>query len=1267
MGRKYSLKLIKQHLSKGDVSSAKNLLRDALHDHPDFFLYHEYLGDILRQEGNEKDAQPHYSRALELKPDARWITHKIKRDSSCPKLPSNQMKFCGIYDFYPDDTGKRKAEGGLRIQNRFKSSRPGEPLVTIVTAVYDNASTFQRCIDSVKAQTYSNVEYIVIDGGSPQSTLDILKKNEEMIDYYISEPDSGIYSAMNKGIRLARGDYICLLNSDDFYDPDFVSETVKAAAKTNADIIYTDFHLSNKALIAQKMGPGVLFGHLNICHNTFLTNYTCYNRIGPYREDLRIVSDAVWIREAFQKGVHFHRIRRSLFTLSEGGLSSGSSEDRRKLFIREVIESYRTNFPELTESETEEIYLLRFNKNRSAAVAAIAQRHLESNHMMKSALKEYVEYCFGARDNFRLDHSEANSIFPAMIDLANIVGADPKTIRIDTKHGHFPDILEKIDHLIALRKVNPRKTILHFVTVFSAPSETFIYDLVKRLDTKTGYDNFVLFEYAKLREERPFKKALQVPWHDLQPEVAKQIYHYFLTKLKPDVIVAHFAINEHRLQQRIRPLGIRIPTVVMTHGIDVFNLKQPSEYTDYVLGDLAKRNDVAFTAVSDYLRSALVNAGMAENKITVIPNTVNERFYRHRKTKDFYDGSRPLRLLCIGRMIALKGHRYLIEALAQFKARCTDQFELTLVYGNGSDELESLHQQIKELDLESHVKFEPFVNFEEHPGFHSKFDCYIHPSVYSDDALQRSESFGVAPLEAIAAGLPVITTDAGGLPEVLDRNTPHSRIVPHGDSKAICTALTEFCKGRDAFTDNLAYAKERLAIFSEQRQITSLSQVIERVCGTKIKAALFSTMTHSGAGYAAMRLHRGLVNTSISSTLYTTTCNHANETGVNIIKHPSGDNRNWYAPNRKPKPGYTIFTFNKTSIPSEELIQMVEDYDVINLHWYARFLSVENIATLTRLGKPVVITIRDMYPLTGGCHVFHGCDRWLDTCANCPQIPSSHTEYPSKILRAKRENYNFSNLTIVTLSKHTRSIVEKTPYFKDCRIETIPNSIETNIFRPYNKIKVRKEFGLPQDRKIIGYFPSYSSEVKGYREATEAFRILQSNNGGEPPFVMLVGNETPATKAISLDKKVMGYIADNNKLAQIYSAADVVVVPSLEETFSNTTAEAISCGVPVVGFRTGAIPDLAIDGKTGYTYEIGDVVGLADGLRRVLTGPDMRAICRAHAESTLSFMIQAHRYEVLFHELVANNIAIERTKGQPHIINFLSNPTHDLLNIAGEI
>ncbi len=1144
--------------------------------------------------------------------------------------------FCGIYFKYPDRTKKRKIEGGRRLTKDVKRIHSDIPLITIITVVYNNSTTFKRCIDSVFNQTYKNIEYIVIDGGSNHNTLDIIQLYRSEIDYYISEPDDGIYHAMNKGIQVAQGDYICLLNSDDVYDKDFIKISVEAACKNNSDITYCNYEASNNILIAEKINDGVLLGHLNICHNTFLVSKQTYNQVGPYNQYFKIISDAVWIRKAYKIGVNFHCINANLFTLSDGGLSSGANEEHRRLFIREVVESYTIQFPFLSKEEAEEIYLFRFNNKRLNNILLIHNKYPTAIEF-KNSLCLYVEYCFRSRANFKLSHTESNKLFTSYIKAVDELGVSIKSVKISTKHGCLSDYLSKLNNILKSRKESPNKTILHFVSVFSAPSETFIYDLLNRLQSQTSHDNFILFEHQKLPLERPFDNNIYVPWGDFKPEVRDQIYKFIFQVLSPDLIIAHFALNEWKLNKRIAPLGINVPTLSMTHGIDVFSLKSEDEYNNYIINDFSTRNDAHFTAVSNYLYDELNSQGVPKNKITKIYNTANPKFFKFRKTTGFYDYKRELKILSIGRCIDWKGHTDLLFGFSFFLKNICPNASLTIVYGNGVDNLTEVKSTIEKLSLEKSVSLEGFIDFSKDEGYISNFDIYIQASKYTNDNLRKSETFGVAALEAILSGLPVIVTDAGGLPEVVGKSGQYTKIVSHQNGMAIGQALEEFYKAPSTFSDNLEYAKQRMAYFSEEKQTRALNKQINALTEKRFKVAMFSNSTIQGAGYAAFRLFRGLrEHSKVDPILFTTVRNHEDENGVHVIKHPAGDGGGWQRRQdpTNSKSGLTIFTVNDNALSNEQLWEWVKNSDVINIHWTARFLSVENIAYLSNLGKPLIMTIRDMQPITGGCHFFHGCDKWKDDCFDCEQLINNHDDFPSKILKIKRETYNFKNITLVALSNHTKLILEKAPLFKDCRIEVIPNSIETDIFKPHDKLGARKILGLPLRRKIIGYVPSFSSEVKGYREVTQAFKQLNKGTDNKKPMVMLVGNKTPADDAICLDKVSLGYISNNEKLALAYSAADVVVVPSLEETFSNTTAEAISCGTPVVGFKTGAIPDLARSGITGYSYDVGDIDGLTSGIKKILSSSDKVDECRLFAESYLEFSKQAENYKNLINDLI---------------------------------
>ena len=130
--------------------------------------------------------------------------------------------------------GNAKIDGGLRKRGIFKKNKKDQPLLTIITAVLNNEKYLEESITSLQNQKYKNYEHIIIDGGSTDRTIDIIKKYEDRIDYWCSEKDKGIYDAFNKGMKLASGQYIGFLNSDDSYS-DNAFEILNKYIKKNSD------------------------------------------------------------------------------------------------------------------------------------------------------------------------------------------------------------------------------------------------------------------------------------------------------------------------------------------------------------------------------------------------------------------------------------------------------------------------------------------------------------------------------------------------------------------------------------------------------------------------------------------------------------------------------------------------------------------------------------------------------------------------------------------------------------------------------------------------------------------------------------------------------------------------------------------------------------------------------------------------------------------------------------------------------------------------
>lgn len=158
------------------------------------------------------------------------------------------------------------------IPQKKKNSRIDAPLITVITVVYNGAKTIEQTIKSVVNQTYQNVEYIIVDGESKDGTLDIVHKYEKYISYCISEPDKGIYDAMNKGIKLAQGDYISLLNSDDWLDPDAIEIVAKEIIKKRYDV----YHGISRMLTVDDKPLDVYGATINALFKTSLSHQTCF-------------------------------------------------------------------------------------------------------------------------------------------------------------------------------------------------------------------------------------------------------------------------------------------------------------------------------------------------------------------------------------------------------------------------------------------------------------------------------------------------------------------------------------------------------------------------------------------------------------------------------------------------------------------------------------------------------------------------------------------------------------------------------------------------------------------------------------------------------------------------------------------------------------------------------------------------------------------------------------------------------------------------------
>lgn len=207
-----------------------------------------------------------------------------------------------------------------------------DPLVSIITVSFNSEKTIEATIRSVASQEYGNIEYIIIDGGSTDGTLEIIKNNIEYISYWISEEDRGIYDAMNKGISVARGDYIGILNSDDIFSaPGVVSRIVDTFQENDADAIHgnidivdrNDIHRVRRRYRSHFFSNKLLRFGILPAHPTFYCKRSMYELAGNYKTDYRVSADAeMMIRILARYKAKIVYINETLVKMREGGISN---------------------------------------------------------------------------------------------------------------------------------------------------------------------------------------------------------------------------------------------------------------------------------------------------------------------------------------------------------------------------------------------------------------------------------------------------------------------------------------------------------------------------------------------------------------------------------------------------------------------------------------------------------------------------------------------------------------------------------------------------------------------------------------------------------------------------------------------------------------------------------------------------------------------------------------------------------------------------------
>ena len=314
--------------------------------------------------------------------------------------------------------------------------------------------------------------------------------------------------------------------------------------------------------------------------------------------------------------------------------------------------------------------------------------------------------------------------------------------------------------------------------------------------------------------------------------------------------------------------------------------------------------------------------------------------------------------------------------------------------------------------------------------------------------------------------------------------------------------------------------------------------------------------------------------------------------------------------------------------------------DIINLHWVGNLIDWELFFTPGRVKVPVVWTMHDMRPFTGGCHYSGDCVGYRSGCGNCKFFGGDRLEDLSRIAAA-REKAALAGwqgrLHVVTPSHWLAREALTSTVMEGVSISVIPNSIDLELFQRRDKVDVRTRAGLPVTARILLFVAHVLADPrKGSEYLIAALPAIQDI---PDLLVLTIGSHPPAFPE-TIRHINAGNITDQTVLNCLYAAADLVVLPTLQDNLPNIILEAFASGTPVAGFAVGGVPDHVIEGETGFLAPPRDSVALASALRAGLTNMPrlarMGQTCRAHAEREFAQSVQAGRYRELFERLTAD-------------------------------
>jgi len=293
--------------------------------------------------------------------------------------------------------------------------------------------------------------------------------------------------------------------------------------------------------------------------------------------------------------------------------------------------------------------------------------------------------------------------------------------------------------------------------------------------------------------------------------------------------------------------------------------------------------------------------------------------------------------------------------------------------------------------------------------------------------------------------------------------------------------------------------------------------------------------------------------------------------------------------------------------------------DIVHLHnLHGNYFGLSSLPIMTKY-KKFVWTLHDMWAITGHCAYSMECNKFInDKCEKCtyPKIyPSMKKDRANALFKIKNWIYKHSDFEIVVPSKWLESQVKRS-ILKDKSIHYIPNGIDINVFKPYDKLQVREKLGLPKDKAILLFSANKGSRNpwKGPQYLMNAIKEINRSEWRDKVLFLDIGGNSYRKDNYMAVK----YIKNEALMAQYYSSADIYIFPTLADNAPLTVLEAMACGLPVVTFKTGGVPEIVTHLETGYVASYKDQKDFNEGLFLLINNEELRTNMSKKAIKTIT-------------------------------------------------